>query len=344
MLHAYLSTASYSALKTISSSLQKVHLHLSEACCLFVNAFCVSDNFYDDPISSCSKVIENTYLLVSLYILLIVNLIMNCLCVILKSRQPQETNVKVLGMSLYLSDSMMAIYLIALISVDHTYHGAAFYINFIWRKTQVCKILGALFTSSFSLSNISTLLITADRFKCIVLTPYLKHGFSNQQVAFLMSFGGIVGIFTPLLSALLPGTQATNASCILVGSSVPAAVSSLYITQAFVLFLSFTGMSAAVIKVCYKSFQFSHSKSMKNVIIRILLTITLNFISTLLIETLSVMSLMKIHRTSIEAFLPILVFPLIACVNPVVNTVFIQQFLSRITKYYHQRAIKPPKK
>ena len=145
--------------------------------------------------------------------------------------------------------------------------------------------------------------------------------------------GFIISLILPLLSAFLSYKPISNSACILIGSSISLPFSVTYCVITVIIFAVMTSAYLAVILRINQSDKIEKSKSdSSRVAVRLGVVILSNFIASMTVTVLSVLSLTIYTVQTLEAMVAFLLFPLNACINPMVNTILTRDFAQHINQ------------
>ena len=295
---------------------------------VYQNVKCEPDSRSTDLFFSCSDIVSNIYLLSLTYIQCSSCFLFNAICIpwhLYHSRNAQ----KQLSLSLVFSDALMSLY-VSIILVSHYDHsGNVAYVAMMWKSSLLCKIAGAIIMISVSTSNMSTLIISMDRFISIVWKPFQQYGFSHRQCCIAMSVGHMLIIIPPILASLI-SQDVQNSLCIPVGNSVTLPFSVYYFTCSSVTFMIIAVLYIAIMFKVKNSSKISKLKERSmHVLLRLWAIVLTNFIPSMAIASLSILSLFpNMLGSFLEANVAFFLFPLNACLNPIFNTLTTRRFLN----------------
>ena len=142
-----------------------------EACCFVSSVNCIADIPSKDVFATCTDIISSEVILALDYLYTITGTLLNALSLILNISAAKRV-MKVLLVSLNVSDGLMAVYLVIIIVSHHIHQGEVAFTIVDWKESIACKFTGALMISSVTSSNIVTMLLALDRFVCILLRPF----------------------------------------------------------------------------------------------------------------------------------------------------------------------------
>ena len=302
-----------------------------EICCMVAEVDCVSDLKSRDVFYSCENIIHNNVLIILTYVYAALSAALNVASLIWHLNSTKLVQLLLLC-NLNVADGLMAVYLFIIITVHHIYGGDVAYVAMFWKRTILCKLTGTIMLISVMASNVSTLLLAIDRFICFVWKPFQRHGFTTIQVVIALVASYIVVLVPPILASLLSHQPVENSVCIPVGSSVSAPFSITYACINTLLFILIAIAYSSVILKIKKSSEMSKSndKSQK-VMLRLGALVCTNFIVSMTVTILSIVSLFPTRLpASIEANVAFLLFPINSSINPIINTITTNEFITRI--------------
>ena len=216
-----------------------------------------------------------------------------------------------------------------MIVVNSIYQGDVAYVAILWKQSTLCRITGTIMISSVCLSNVSMLLIAIDRFVCIVWMPFRRYGLSNIQCLISVGVGWLLVLIIQVFVYFLSYKEISNTSCVLVGESLSLPFSIMYVCLHSILFIGTLVPYMLVMRKVSQSRKVKKSSDKtKQVIIRLGLVLSTNLITTMAVTMLSIISLVTDLSSNTEAIVSFLLFPLNACLNPLLNTITTKDFLS----------------
>ena len=182
---------------------------------------------------------------------------------------------------------------------------------------------------SIETSTLSTLLIAIDRFIVMVLRPYQSIGLKRHQIIILMCACWGIGIGLPLSASASPANRVTNSACIMMGSSLHLSFTVLYASLNTIIFLKL------IILYSFVLHRFLGHRNMKETLhvnrkagSRLGLIILSNIVPWLTISVFTILVLAGVHfPPSLETILGLLLFPLNALLNPIINVLSLRSFL-----------------
>ena len=158
----------------------------------------------------------------------------------------------------------------------------------------------------------------------IVVNPFARMGFSLKQAIGCIFSGWLFAIALPVLSSVLSSQPITNSACIPIGGeSVSVVFSSIYVAVNSIIFLcSACAYSAIIVKLATRfDSPGTNSPKSRSAVVRLCLLILSNFTISITICILSLLQLTRVYIPAIGvALLTLLLFPLNACLNPIINT------------------------
>jgi hypothetical protein len=137
----------------------------------------------------------------------------------------------------------------------------------------------------------------------------------------------------PIIAVSRDFSSLSNNACIMIGNSLPLPYMITYFLLNLILFVAILSSYVAVIKTLSKSAQQSKSKhaSTASVMARLGAVVMTNFIEWLTMCIMAIISLSGIRLfSSIEALVSLIIFPLNAILNPIINTLSTKQFAQSI--------------
>ena len=312
------------------SSIRVAHVTHAELCCLFTNAICVSDQESKDMFATCSAIISHRALLVLAYLYALMNVLLNSACFAwnVKENKTKSNASPLLMINFNVADGLMSVYLLLTIVSHHIHLGNVLYVALRWKISAMCKVAGVIFMYSISMSNAITMLTAVDRFLCFVYRKFQSFGFTKQQCLAILIVSWVLGLTLPLLSAIL--SNITNSACVLIGGSVAIPFSIAYTIEYLLIFACTISMYASVTYTLYQSNKMKKSHTnLVPVMARLGAVALTNILTSMTVTTLSLLSVITYVPPSLEALLAFLLFPLNACLNPVINTVSTSVFVEQ---------------
>ena len=151
---------------------------------------------------TCGRLLPYYTLRVGIWIVSILAIVTNVLGTVIKCKQSKQVNKVqfLLITNLSISDFLMGVYLIILLSVDLYYTDYFPSHSEAWRNSTICKIAGSLSVLSSEVSVFLITLISIDRFLRVKF-PFGQHWFSNRStkivltVLWLVAFGISISSF-----------------------------------------------------------------------------------------------------------------------------------------------------
>jgi hypothetical protein len=320
--------------------LSMVYVVHPETCCLLheTSITCHADLPKADTIGSCQDVIASPILKYATALLATFCLLLNgvgCIWWKVQSRVKIQAQ-HILGLHLNISDGLMSLYLFIVIIMSSVSKGDAAYVLFIWTQSTLCKISGIIFMMSVELSTVSALLISIDRFICMVWKPYQVGGFRVKTVMIMLPTSWLLSGTLPVLTSFLSSIPFTNSACFLVGSSLPHIYSLVYICANSTLFFSISVLYILIIKNAHQSAHQHKQETYKGVYIRLGAVILTNFLAWLAISLVSIMSILNISLFPyVEATFAFILFPLNSIFNPIINIIATRSFYQLVCGICH---------
>ena len=155
-------------------------------CCFVTKAKCNSTSSRS-PFLTCGRLLPFDVLRVGIWIISILALINNVLGILVRGRKATQLNrVQLLLITnLSISDFLMGVYLITLLSVDLYYHDYFPSHSESWRNSMLCKVSGAISVLSSETSVFFITLISIDRFLRVKF-PLSKYLLSNKSTRIVL--------------------------------------------------------------------------------------------------------------------------------------------------------------
>ena len=191
---------------------------------------------------------------------------------------------------------------------------------------------------SVTASNMATLLIAIDRYICMVFKPFQKFGLSTKHCvihsASLWTFACLITV----LSGVLTRRKTVNSACILLGRSLDLVYSIIYIITNTMTLIIIISVYSQVLHTVYQSYRFSNApmakSHFKQVVVRLGAIILTNFVASMTVSIISILTLIMYVPPSLEAMLAFILFTLNSCINPVLNTLTTKGTLVLITNVF----------
>jgi hypothetical protein len=318
--------------------LTKVYVVNPEACCLVTRGECWSDIQSTDDIGSCLDVLAHKELRYVTWIYLILIIVLNFMSFISwcsQSRHNVQTK-HIFAFNLNIADSAMALYLLILNVTDLTYRGNIIYIALEWKQSPLCIALSCLLFVSLEASTIATLLIAIDRYFSIVLHPFQTVGIKVRTAVLFILIAWCISITLPGLSSLFTMEGLINTACILVGQSLSKYYFLIYFVLNLIVFLALMVIHIHIAHVILSRNSMRAHYSQKQIVLRLGLVVLTNFLAWITMSIISLLAVMNVYlMPSIEAMLALVIFPLNAIFNPVINTLSTESFRSELTHVKH---------
>ena len=179
-------------------------------CCFIKSATC---SFESPPSAfiSCKRLLPSLFLRVVVWLVAIAVILGNLFVFVIYTRCTQKTENKfyiqhILITNLSLSDLVMGVYLLILLSVDLQFNDYFPTHSDNWRNSGLCKIAGALSILSSEASVFFITLISIDRFVCI---HYIRYSLSTTKLCETAAktaalFSWIAAVLISVVSVLIP--------------------------------------------------------------------------------------------------------------------------------------------
>ena len=196
----------------------KVFVDIPASCCFVERANCIP-NLAKSPFLTCSRLLPYDVLRITIWIVSILSIVNNLLCIVVKCKQKQQVNRVqfLLITNLSISDLLMGVYLIVLLSADLYYTDYFPSHSEAWRTSNMCKVAGSFSVLSSEASVFFITLISIDRFLRVKF-PFGKYWLSNKSakivliVLWLAAFG--ISITSFVLSGMDPDLYAVPEICV----------------------------------------------------------------------------------------------------------------------------------
>ena len=171
-------------------------------CCFVTKANCRSSTS-KSPFLTCGRMLPYDVLRVVVWVISIITIVNNVASVLVRCKQRKQINKVqfLLITNLTVSDLLMGVYLMILLSVDLFYADYFPSHSEAWRNSALCKVAGSLSVLSSEASVFFITLISIDRF-LRVMFPFGQHWLSNRfakkaliglwLVAFVISITSLV--------------------------------------------------------------------------------------------------------------------------------------------------------
>ncbi|GFN97716.1 G-protein coupled receptor grl101 [Plakobranchus ocellatus] len=173
-----------------------------------------------DPLSSCSNLMQNATLRVFLWVIGVISIMGNLVVLavrLTKGRCTMAVPYVQFVTHLSVSDLLMGIYLLIIASADVRYRDQYVWRDTRWRHSWLCRISGTLCTLSNEVSTMLILLITTDRY-LVIKYPYGEYRI-NKRLAVLCTvvvwLTGLTLVGVPLIPSLNHWTiYSSNSVCL----------------------------------------------------------------------------------------------------------------------------------
>ena len=307
-----------------------------EICCLFKRIVCISDVISKDIFFKCRNIIYNDALHAITYLYAILSFICNSVSVLWHLNGNSGVQM-IMSLSLHFADTFISVYLVMILIINYLHDGDLVYVAVFWKKTATCHISGTIMMISIMASNACTFVIAIDRYICIYLKPFQRYGLTTAQVFICYISMFFISILPVLLVPVLSSREIGNSLCIPLGNSVSPPFSIYYsIYNVLIFILTFIAYGSIMVKLKKGSLiQKSGDKSL-SVIIRLGAVVLTNFIPAVTVTVLSVLALLlDTIPASLEAYVAFFLFPINACLNPIINTISTKRFCSNLLQYIY---------
>ena len=324
----------YVAVKQLATMENLRHLYIvqPEICCFVSDVICVSDIKIKFDQKNCSRILASDILqyIAILYAFLVLSL--NVVSSLWHVRK-DKVNVGILTCSLSVADGLMAVYLISIITINFLYSGDTTYIALSWKQSNVCRVVGTSLTISILTSHMFTMLVAVDRFICVVWRPFKRQGFNKVQSVCFCCGAWCAGLVLPMLARVLSDQPASNSPCILLAKSSSLGFSALFtvltILVSIVVIASYVPLVLKVKESGKITVGQTNKKSLA-VVTRVCIVI-LSSTGLTLTVLCQCFLFAELHISeSVGASFGLILLPLFACINPMVNALstndFIKQF------------------
>ena len=188
------------------------------SCCFVANANCIP-NSKKSPFLTCGRMLPYYILRVVIWVISIFAIVNNVLSILVKCKQKKHVNniQLLLITSLSISDLLMGVYLLSLLSVDLYYTDYFPSHSKAWRNSALCKIAGSLSVLSSEASVFFITLISIDRFLRVKF-PFGQYWLNKRStkivliVLWLLAFG--ISITSFILSEMDSDVYAVSEICV----------------------------------------------------------------------------------------------------------------------------------
>ena len=175
-------------------------------CCFISKAACRPPIPPKDPFLTCKRLLGYDVLRVGIWVVSILTVFSNVLVTVARWTQKQQTKKMqfILITNLSISDFLMGVYLIILLSVDLYYQDYFPSHSEKWRNSTLCKIAGSLSVLSSEASVFFITMISVDRFIAIKY-PFKRHRFGMKSCLAIVSFLWFLAFGISITSFILSG-------------------------------------------------------------------------------------------------------------------------------------------
>ena len=182
-----------------------VYVDKYATCCFIESANCSSES-PPSPFLSCKRLIPYSILRTVVWLVAFATIIGNSFVLFTRCRQKTESKFYVqylLITNLSLSDLLMGVYLLILLSVDLNFNDYFPTRSESWRGSILCKTAGALAILSSEASVFFITLVSIDRFICVKY-PFSSTRLSAKSAKFVVTSLWLVAFLISLMSVLIP--------------------------------------------------------------------------------------------------------------------------------------------
>ena len=173
------------------------------SCCFVAKANCIP-SLSKSPFLSCGRLLPYDVLRVGIWIVSIFAIVNNVLGILVRCKQKKQANKVqfLLITNLSISDLLMGLYLISLLSVDLYYTDYFPSHSEAWRNSTLCKIAGSLSVLSSEASVFFITMISIDRAIAINF-PFRAHRGGTKSTCIIVSFLWLVALGISITSFVL---------------------------------------------------------------------------------------------------------------------------------------------
>ena len=173
------------------------------SCCFVAQANCVP-SLSKSPFLTCGRLLPYNVLRVGIWLVSIFAIVNNVLGILVRCKQKKQANKVqfLLITNLSISDLLMGVYLICLLSVDLYYTDYFPSHSEAWRNSTLCKIAGSLSVLSSEASVFFITMISIDRAIAINF-PFRAHRGGTKSTCIIVSFLWLVALGISITSFVL---------------------------------------------------------------------------------------------------------------------------------------------
>ena len=187
------------------------------ATCCFIESATCSFESPPSPFISCKRLLPYSILRVVVWIIAIGTITGNSFVLLTRFKQRNDNVQSLLITNLSLSDLLMGVYLIILISADFRY--AEFFPSHSesWRQSNLCRLAGVLSMLSSEASVFIITLISIDRLMCIKYpfsTSRLRKKSASRVVCILWLLALFAGVSSILVASFFPDLYDVSEICV----------------------------------------------------------------------------------------------------------------------------------
>ena len=324
-------------------SVSVLYVVQSELCCIAPRAYCRADIPSKDKFATCSAIIANRAIVYVSFMYALFDFSFNIIAFVWQYHN-SKSKCTILYCNLSVADGVMSLYLMLILVANYVTAGNVAYVALQWKNTSWCRSAGTILAISVFASHMATLLIAIDRFICIVMKPFQRYGFSSTQSIAGVCFAWPVAVVIPTLAAVFSTADVTNSACIMIGPSLSLLFSGIYTLVNLLVFLSIAVIYSIITYQIIRGSIVKSSTQKIQVTARLGAIVLTNFVPSITITVLSSFLLAGIYiPSSLEAMLAFILFPLNACLNPMINTISTRQFLSHLVPFFQRHSVRSQK-
>ena len=320
-------------------SVEVMHAGVSRFCCLAPNRVNCFVDGYEECAPVCQeRLLQKSHVLLYFGYIGIISFLNTASFVrsSTKSAKKKRPNSYFLDLNLNVADLLMAAFLLFIAFLDQIMCGKIAYLALRWHGSWWSRLAGMLHNLAVLMSSNATLLITVDRFMCIIVRPFQRYGFSWWTNAALVGCSWLMMTFAVLMQGFLLKSK-QNSKCFI--------FCNLHVKVSFVFCVTVSGLmsiimlllnSAIVAKLIVNVKAKGKANSRVRPILRLLLIVVVNILPILLILIMIFLATNALSVVDIRVLesIALILFPVSPCLNPVLNTFtslsFIQDVKARI--------------
>ena len=201
------------------------------SCCFVTKATCHARS-PKSPVLTCGRLLTYDILRVGIWIVSILAIVNNVVGILLNCKHRKQVNKVrfLLITNLSISDLLMGVYLIILLSVDLYFTDHFPSHSESWRNSALCKIAGSLSVLSSEASVFFITLISIDRFLRVKF-PYGRYWLNNKSASVVLSLLWLLALGISITSFVLSGMDADVYSVSEICVGLPISRQNSYITN-----------------------------------------------------------------------------------------------------------------